>query len=168
MKKIVLGGGCFWGVEEYYRRLKGVLATRVGYAQGNVAHPRYEQVKKQVTHHREVVKITYDETQITLEQLLDHLFRMIDPTIKNRQGNDIGESYQSGMYYETDEDKAIMEEFLADRSKHYEKEIAVELDRLQVFWDAEEYHQAYLVKNPQGYCHVNFQLIQEHEKKDPQ
>lgn len=166
MKKVVLGGGCFWGVEEYYRRLKGVVATRVGYAQGNVENPSYEQVKKQLTHHREVVEISYDETQITLPQVLDHLFRIIDPTIRNRQGNDIGESYQSGMYYTTAEDKNVMEEFVAKRQQNMVKEIAVEIEQLKTFWDAEEYHQKYLVKNPLGYCHVNFALIQEHEKKD--
>lgn len=165
LRKVVLGGGCFWGVEEYYRRLKGVVSTRVGYAQGNVDHPRYEDVKRQLTQHREVVEVVYDASAISLERLLDHLFRMIDPTVKNRQGNDIGESYQAGMYYENDEDQAVMKQFIASRQPQYQEPIVVEVDRLKRFWDAEDYHQEYLIKNPTGYCHVDFSKIQPHEKK---
>lgn len=164
-RKVVLGGGCFWGVEEYYRRLLGVISTRVGYAQGNVDYPTYEEVKRQLTHHREVVEIVYDASLISLSSLLDHLFRMIDPTVQNRQGNDIGESYQAGMYYETEEDKAVMEAFIQKMQPKYKNDIVVEVDRLKQFWEAETYHQMYLVKNPMGYCHVDFSKILPHELK---
>ncbi len=97
-KEIVVAGGCFWGVQEYYRRLKGVEETRVGYAQGSLENPNYAQVKRQISGHAECVRIVYDSDQITLEQLLDHLFRIIDPTSLNRQGNDVGTSYRTGIY----------------------------------------------------------------------
>ncbi len=162
--KIVLGGGCFWGVEEYYRRLKGVLSTRVGYAQGVTDHPTYEEVCSMETNHAEVVEVTYDPSILPLEKILEHLFRMIDPTSLNQQGNDIGTQYRTGVYYETADERKVIEKFIAKEQQAYSVPIVVEVEPLKTFWEAEPMHQQYLVKNPNGYCHINFQLIKPSER----
>lgn len=162
--KIVLGGGCFWGVEEYYRRLKGVLSTRVGYAQGVTDHPTYEEVCSMETNHAEVVEVTYDPSILSLEKILEHLFRMIDPTSLNQQGNDIGTQYRTGVYYETADERKVIEKFIAKEQQAYSVPIVVEVEPLKTFWEAEPMHQQYLVKNPNGYCHINFQLIKPSER----
>ena len=164
-KKIVVAGGCFWGVEEYYRRLKGVVSTRVGYAQGFKIDPRYEEVKKHLTGHAEVVEVEYEPSLITLEAIFDHLFRMIDPTSFHRQGVDIGSQYRTGIYTTNKQDELAARNFIAGRQKDYPQPIVVEIEELKRFYDAEEYHQAYLVKNPEGYCHVDFSKINKNEAK---
>ncbi len=165
MKKIVVAGGCFWGVEEYFRRLKGIESTRVGYAQGHLADPTYKDVKAQVSGHAEVVEVYYDRTIISFEKILEHLFRIIDPTSLNKQGEDEGTSYRTGIYYETDEELNRINEFINSVKNNYEKEIVVEVEKLDKFFDAEEYHQKYLVVNPTGYCHVDFSKIKDEELK---
>ena len=164
-KEIVVAGGCFWGVQEYYRRLKGVEETRVGYAQGSLENPNYAQVKRQISGHAECVRIVYDSDQITLEQLLDHLFRIIDPTSRNRQGNDVGTSYRTGIYPACAEDEAIARQFVAGRQNDYDRPIVTEIERLVCFYDAEQEHQDYLVRHPQGYCHVDFSVMRPQERK---
>lgn len=166
MKKIVLAGGCFWGVEEYYRRLKGVGATRVGYAQGMFKNPSYNQVKTGLTQHAEVVEITYDPTVISLEKILEHLFRICDPTSLNRQGGDIGTQYRVGIFAEDETELVVVKAYIDSRRKDYSKPIVLETEILNEFYDAEEYHQRYLVKNPSGYCHVNMRLIKPEELKE--
>lgn len=166
MKKIVVAGGCFWGVQEYYRRLKGIIESKVGYAQGSVDNPTYEQVKSQSTNHREVVELIYDEQIISLEKIVEVLFRFIDPTIENQQGEDVGTQYQCGIYYETDEEMQIINTKVMDLGKGYSVPLKIEIEKLKCFYDAEEYHQMYLVKNPTGYCHVNFSSIKPEELKD--
>lgn len=161
---IVVAGGCFWGVEEYYRQLKGVISTRVGYAQGVSDHPTYEAVCTMETGHTEVVEVTYDSGQLSLEKILEHLFRMIDPTSLNQQGNDVGTQYRTGVYYKTREERNIIEQFIAQEQQAYSVPIAVEVEPLKTFWEAEPMHQKYLVKNPNGYCHINFSLIKPSEK----
>jgi peptide-methionine (S)-S-oxide reductase len=163
--KIVVAGGCFWGVEEYYRRLKGTISTRVGYAQGNLKDPSYYEVKTGTTNHAEVVEVTYDSTVISLPQILDHLFRMIDPTSLNKQGGDIGTQYRTGVYYLEEKDRLIIEQFIQEKQKEYSAKIVVEVQKLILFYDAEDYHQKYLIKNPRGYCHVDFSTIKPEEKK---
>lgn len=165
MKKIVIAGGCFWGVEEYYRRLKGVESTKVGYAQGHLDHPTYEDVKTGKTQHAEVAEITYDPSVIDLEKILEHMFRFIDPTLLNRQGHDIGTQYRVGVYPETQEDYDRVKAYYELRQKEYSKPLVIELQTLKKFYDAETYHQIYLVKNPMGYCHVNMNLIRPEERK---
>lgn len=165
MKKIVLAGGCFWGVAEYYRRLKGVVDTETGYANGNQDTVSYEAVCTGKTGHAEVVKIKYDETQISLNQILDHLFRMIDPLSLNQQGNDKGTQYRTGIYYENDDDLKIITDVVAKQQQNFSLPIQVEVTPLENYCSAEDYHQDYLVKNPQGYCHINFGLIQKDELK---
>jgi methionine-S-sulfoxide reductase len=164
-RKIVLAGGCFWGVEEYYRRLKGVVGTRVGYAQGFRIDPVYTDVKKQLTGHAEVVEVEYDPSLISLPLIFNHLFRMIDPTSFHKQGGDIGSQYRTGIYTNTNEDLQVAQQFIREQQTLYSKPIMVEVEQLKKFYDAEDYHQEYLVKNPEGYCHVDFSKIKPEELK---
>jgi len=166
MKKIVLAGGCFWGVEEYYRRLKGVVDTRVGYAQGIKDNPSYQEVCSGQTLHAEVVEIHYDESILSFEKILEHLFRMCDPTSLNKQGNDIGTQYRAGVYPESEADIDTAKHYILKRQAEYTKPIVLEVQQLKDFYDAETYHQKYLVKNPSGYCHINMNLIRPEERKD--
>jgi peptide methionine sulfoxide reductase msrA/msrB len=148
----VLAGGCFWGVEELIRQLPGVLDTEVGYTGGSVANATYENHEG----HAEAVKITFDPAQISYDELLRFFFRMHDPTTKNRQGNDVGTSYRSAIFYENDEQKKIAEEVKAmvDASGKWRKPLTTEIVAAGPFWTAEEYHQDYLEKHPGGYsCH---------------
>jgi len=165
MKKIVVGGGCFWGVEEYYRRLKGIETTKVGYAQGITEHPTYQEVCTGKTKHAEVVELGYDETVISLTKILEHLFRFIDPTLLNQQGHDIGTQYRVGVYFTDPFDEPVIKAYIASRQPEYKKPIVLEVAELGLFFDAESYHQKYLIKNPGGYCHVNMGLIKKEEMK---
>lgn len=165
IREIVVAGGCFWGVEEYYKRLKGIISTEVGYAQGVTEEPTYEAVCTMETDHAEVVKIQYDATLISLEKILEHLFRIIDPISLNQQGGDVGTQYRTGIYYIDRFDAATIKKFIANEQQAYGAPIAVEVEPLKHFWHAEEKHQDYLQKNPTGYCHVNFALIKPSELK---
>jgi methionine-S-sulfoxide reductase len=166
MRKIVIAGGCFWGVEEYYRRLKGIEKTRVGYAQGTTEHPTYQDVCSGKTKHAEVVELIYEEEVISLNKILEHLFRFIDPTSLNRQGHDIGTQYRVGVYYEDEADEAIIKAYIASKQASYKHPIVLEVHKTDIFYDAESYHQKYLINNPGGYCHVNMGLIKKEEMKD--
>ena len=165
MKEIILAGGCFWGVEAYFQRLNGIIKTVVGYTDGVTDNPTYKEVCSGTTNHAEACKIIYDQNIITLEKILEHFFRIIDPTSLNRQGHDIGTQYRTGIYYKTAEDKEIIEKFIGNEAKKYSGTIVVDVKQESRFWDAEEYHQDYLIKNPGGYCHVNLNLIKEEEIK---
>lgn len=166
VERIVIAGGCFWGVEEYFRRLKGVHQTRVGYAQGILENPSYQDVCTGKTKHAEVAEISYDPSVISLEKIAEHLFRMVDPTSLNKQGHDIGTQYRVGMYPQTEEELKRIKAYYELRQKDYLKPLVMELELLRDFYDAEAYHQKYLVKNPTGYCHVNMGLIKPEELKD--
>ena len=166
-KQIVLAGGCFWGVEEYYRRLAGITDTSVGYAQGTKENPTYKEVCTGETGHAEAVMITYNRAAISLNQILDHYFRIIDPTLLNQQGNDIGTQYRTGIYTMNDNDLLIVRDFIENRRHEYTKPIVVEVEVLKNYFHAEDEHQLYLHKNPNGYCHVDFSKIRPDElKKD--
>ena len=166
MKEIILAGGCFWGVEEYFKRVKGIIETEVGYSQGDKINPSYEEVCKQGTNHTEVVYLKYDVHQISLNNIMDLLFRIIDPTSLNKQGNDVGTNYRSGIYYINDNDKVVIEDFIAKANNHYHhKEVVVECEKLYNYFKAEDYHQAYLSAKPNGYCHVDFSKLKDSEKK---
>lgn len=154
MKEIVLAGGCFWGVEEFMSRIDGVVDTKVGYANGTVAHPSYEDVCTGTTGHAEACYVKYDENKISLKELLDKFWSVIDPTLLNRQGEDVGSQYRTGIYYIDDEDLEIIEESLKREQAKYDKPIVTEIEPLTCFYYAEEYHQRYLKKNPDGYCHI--------------
>lgn len=151
-KQAYLAGGCFWGLEELIRFQPGVVATEVGYAGGEHSNPTYE-------HHpgyAETVKVTYDDEKTTYQALLDFFFRIHDPTTKNRQGNDVGSSYRSAIFYETDmqlhEAKAMIER--TNTSGLYKDPVVTTLEPLTRYYKAEEYHQDYLQKHPGGYtCH---------------
>lgn len=157
-RDIYFAGGCFWGVEAYFQRIKGVVEAISGYANGNTAHPTYEQVIHNNTGHAETVKVTYDPTQISLDTLLHHYFRIIDPTLLNRQGNDIGTQYRTGIYTTRAHDQAQVAAALAKLQQAYSQPLAVENVALKHFYPAEEYHQDYLLKNPGGYCHIDMRL----------
>ena len=167
MRSIVLAGGCFWGVEAYFKRVKGVLATRVGYAQGTKDNPSYKEVCEGNTGHAEVCDVILDEEIISLEKILEHFFRIIDPTTLNRQGGDEGTQYRTGIYCNIKEDIPEIEKIIQEEQKKYKDKIVTEIDALDMFYDAEDYHQEYLQKNPDGYCHINFSLIKPEEKQEP-
>lgn len=165
MKQIWLAGGCFWGVEAYFLQLKGVLSTRVGYGQGVTEQPTYQQVCTGMTGHTEVCEVTYDEMVLPLPKILEHFFRIIDPTTLNRQGPDWGTQYRTGVYYTADEDKAVINGFIEKMQTRYTAPIVVEVEPVAHFYPAEEYHQQYLAKTPGGYCHVNLHLAKPDERK---
>jgi methionine-S-sulfoxide reductase len=154
MKKIYVAGGCFWGVEKYFAMLPGVKQTTVGYANGKIKNPTYEQVCHDDTGHVETVAITYDPTEISLEEILLAYYQIIDPTALNKQGGDIGKQYRTGVYYTDITDEERIKKSLQQLQLQYQEPIVVENEALQDFYDAEEYHQNYLDKNPGGYCHI--------------
>lgn len=155
MKEIYFAGGCFWGVEEYFSRVNGVIETKVGYANGTKENPTYEEVCTGTTKHAETVYIRYDDSIVTLEELLQKFFNIIDPTLLNRQGGDIGNQYRTGVYYVDEEDKNKIAKFMEEVQKDYRQKIVTELLPLKCFYLAEDYHQKYLKKNPNGYCHID-------------
>lgn len=155
MKTIVLAGGCFWGVEAYFNQIPGVENTKVGYANGNLDDPTYEDVKQGNTGHAEAVYVAYDPDKVTLGHILDKFWGIVDPTLVNQQGPDVGHQYRTGIYYMDEEDVSLIKESFEAEQKKYELPIVTELEKLQKFYDAEEYHQKYLKKNPTGYCHID-------------
>ncbi|WP_368489717.1 peptide-methionine (S)-S-oxide reductase MsrA [Clostridium sp. BJN0013] len=160
MKKIVLAGGCFWGVQAYFDNKKGILSTKVGYANGNEENPSYEEVCSGDTGFAEACFLEYNAGVIDLEELLELYWRIIDPTIVDRQGNDRGNQYRTGIYYIDEEDVEIIERSREKQQKNYNKKIVTEILPLKNFYYAEEYHQKYLEKNPGGYCHIPGELME--------
>lgn len=156
--EIYLAGGCFWGVEGYFKKIHGVLNTDVGYANGKTSETNYEKIGK--TDHSETVKITYDQDQIPLQDILEYYFRIIDPTSINKQGNDAGRQYRTGIYFTNENDKLIIDEIIRQVQEKYKDKILVEVLPLKNFVLAEDYHQDYLDKNPGGYCHINISLAE--------
>jgi len=155
MKEIYLAGGCFWGVEEYFSRINGVESTTVGYANSTIGNPSYELVCTGTTGAAETLMIIYDENVVSLNRLLTYYFSVIDPVSVNRQGPDRGTQYRTGIYYIDESDlETINLRFLKEQTK-YDEKLAVEVMKLINFYDAEEYHQDYLKKNPNGYCHID-------------
>lgn len=161
MKEIVLAGGCFWGVEAYFSRIEGVVETKVGYANGHVENPAYRQVCTATTGHTEACYVQYDERIISLEKLLNRFWKIIDPTLLNRQGPDIGPQYRTGIYYIDKEDLETIQQTKKEQEKLYSMPIVTEIEPLQCFYPAEEYHQRYLEKNPGGYCHIDLDALGE-------
>lgn len=153
IKKTYLGGGCFWGMQELFRKLSGVVETRVGYSGGLVDNPTYENHEG----HAEVLEITYDTEKTSFKNILDFFFIVHDPTTLNRQGNDIGTSYRSVIFYGDDTEKKEAEDFIeiVNKSGRWENPVVTSLEPFKKFYLAEVYHQDYLQKNPGGYtCHV--------------
>src|SRR3989344_5245690 len=152
-KKAVFAGGYFWGLENLIRKQEGVVNTTVGYAGGSVDNPTYENHSG----HAEAVEIEYDDTKTNYKKLLDFFFQIHNPTTLNRQGNDVGDSYRSAIFYGNEEEKKLGEEFIkiVDDSKRWKYQVVTTLESLKKFYPAENYHQDYLVKNPGGYtCHA--------------
>ena len=154
MKKIILAGGCFWGLQHFLKTLPGIIKTEVGYANSRIVYPTYQQVCSGATNATEAVEVVYDPAAITLAQLLDAYFHVIDPTSVNRQGNDMGTNYRTGIYWTDEGQVPVIERTLAYWKKVYGR-LAVESGKLVNFFPAEDYHQDYLVKNPEGYCHIS-------------
>lgn len=155
-QEVVLGGGCFWGVEDLIRKLPGVLSTDVGYAGGHIDRPTYEQVKLGNTGHAEVVWIQFDSSIITYEEILDYFFRLHDPTTSNRQGHDVGTQYRSLIVVRNDEERARAKAAIerAQKSGRWNSPLTTEIVEKVRFWRAEDFHQDYLVRVPNGYtCH---------------
>ncbi len=160
---IYLAGGCFWGVEAFISRLKGVNNTEVGYANGRDLAPTYEKVCTGKTGHAETVKATYNPKIISLEEILENFFKIIDPYSRNRQGADIGTQYRTGIYWQEESQRDTVINFLREKQKASAKRIVVEAHAISSFYPAEGYHQKYLERNPQGYCHVDLNLIDDEE-----
>ncbi|AQU78347.1 MULTISPECIES: peptide-methionine (S)-S-oxide reductase MsrA [Planococcus] len=163
LQDIYLAGGCFWGVEAYMARVYGVYDVTSGYANGNTENPTYEEVIRENTGHAETVHVRYDPERVDLEKLLGHYFMIIDPTLLNQQGNDRGEQYRTGIYYENEDDRAVIDKVFAAQKERYDEPIVTEVELLDNYYLAEEYHQDYLEKNPDGYCHVEFDTLEGQE-----
>lgn len=156
-REIYLAGGCFWGVEAYLDAITGVEHTNVGYANGDEDQTNYELLKE--TGHAETVYVAYDPEVLPLEELLLYFYAIIDPTVENRQANDIGTQYRTGIYYVREEDRAVIEAVTAKVQEQVDGPIVTEIEPLRNYIYAEEYHQTYLYKNPDGYCHVDLRNI---------
>lgn len=165
-EKATFGAGCFWGVEAYFKKLKGVLNTSVGYTGGNAENPTYRQVCTGMTMHAEAVEIEYDPNVISYEKLLKHFWKIHDPTSLDRQGNDWGTQYRSAIFYHSEEQKQIAEKMIDELNKSgkYKNKIVTNVVKAGIFYPAEEYHQDYLDKNPGGYCHINLDDVGEDGK----
>lgn len=167
-KEIYLAGGCFWGLEKYLENVPGVLLTEVGYANGSTSNPTYEEVCYKNTGHAETVKVVYEDREISLSFLLEIYYDVIDPLSLNRQGNDSGTQYRTGIYFTDPEDEKIILESVKKLQEKYKEKVAIEIELLKNYHRAEEYHQKYLDKNPNGYCHIRRDKFDQAKKaKDP-
>lgn len=168
-KSIVFAGGCFWGVEKFFSLIDGVTHTEVAYVNGNTSHPSYKEVCTLNTGHTEAIKVEYDSTKITLLELLEFYYKVVDPTSLNKQGNDVGQQYRTGIYSNDPEDIILAKESLTQLQKSYKNPIVIEVTTLENYTKAEDYHQNYLNKNPNGYCHLtqeHFQLASKKKSSD--
>lgn len=159
-RKIYLAGGCFWGVEHFFKKaFNDSIKTKVGYLNSSIKNPSYELVCNNETNAVEAVEIIYDDSKISVEQLIEALFLIIDPTSLNKQGNDEGKQYRTGIYSNYLNDLNTAKKMIKELQTGYHKKIAVEVEPIMNFYDAETYHQDYLNKNPDGYCHIDMKLI---------
>ena len=154
MKEIYLAGGCFWGTEHFFKQISGVVKTETGFANGYTEDPTYEQVYTDRTGYAETVRVVYDPAVVSLAFLLHMFFVAIDPLSLNKQGHDEGTRYRTGVYYKDEEDLATIERVFAEEQARYDQPIVVEKEPLRSFYPADEYHQDYLDKHPDGYCHL--------------
>jgi len=158
-KVIYFAGGCFWGVEHFFKGVDGVLEAVPGYANGNTENPSYKEVYTDTTGHAETVKVTYNPDRVSLEMLLKLFFTVTDPLTLNRQGHDEGTRYRSGVFYADDEDRPVIEQAFRETESRLGVPIVTELEPLRCFYPAEEYHRDYLDKNPDGYCHLSLKTF---------
>ena len=159
-KEIYLAAGCFWGAEHYLKQIRGVTSTEAGYANGNISHPTYREVYTDSTGYAETVRVVYDPDVLGLERLLQIYFQAIDPVSLNRQGGDEGTRYRTGIYYSDSADLPAIRKVYERVAGEIKAPLAVEVKPLKNFYRAEEYHQDYLDKNPQGYCHISPALME--------
>ena len=160
IKEIYFAGGCFWGTEHFFKQIEGVLETEVGFANGHTENPTYKEVYTDQTGFAETVYVKFDADVVGLEFLLNMFFKAIDPTSLNKQGEDEGTRYRTGVYYTNADDLSIIEKVFAQEQQNYEQPLAVEKLPLQNYYSAEDYHQDYLDKNPTGYCHLPLSLFE--------
>ena len=159
-KEIYFAGGCFWGTEHFFKQIEGVLETEVGFANGHTENPTYKEVYTDQTGFAETVYVKYNSDVVSLEFLLNMFFKAIDPTSLNKQGEDEGTRYRTGVYYTSDDDLAVIEKVFAQEQQNHQQPLAVEKLPLQNYYSAEDYHQDYLDKNPTGYCHLPVALFE--------
>ena len=159
MKEIYLAGGCFWGTEHFFKQIQGVENTEVGFANGNTENPTYKEVYTDQTGYAETVHVVYDEAQVDLEFLLNMFFKAIDPLSLNKQGHDEGTRYRTGVYYTSEDQLPVIEKVISEQQAQFNQPLAVEKLPLKNFYTAEDYHQDYLDKNPDGYCHLPLELF---------
>ena len=155
IREIYLAGGCFWGIEAYMERIYGVKDATSGYANGKTDKTNYQMIGS--TDHAETVHVTYDANKVSLDKLLKYYFQVIDPTSLNKQGNDRGRQYRTGIYYQNEQDKAVILKEIQIQQAKYKDKIQVEVEPLRHYIPAEDYHQDYLKKNPNGYCHIDLE-----------
>lgn len=166
-KEIYLAGGCFWGVQYYFDQVRGIISTETGYGNGIGNDPTYKEVCSGDRGFAECVKVIYDPDIIGLSFLLDLYYQIIDPTQVNRQGNDRGVQYRTGIYYTDAADLPLIAESIARCQKNYKDKVVVEIAPLVSYYSAENYHQKYLDNNPGGYCHINHQLFEQAKTVEP-
>lgn len=160
MEEIYFAGGCFWGTQHYLKQIRGVVGTEAGYANGETENPTYKQVYTDTTGYAETVRVLYDPAVISLQQLVELYFHSVDPTLLNRQGGDVGTRYRTGIYYTSPGDLSVIHAVYDKVAAEYDIPLVVELQPLMNFYPAEEYHQDYLDKNPEGYCHIPLALME--------
>ena len=160
MKEIYFAGGCFWGTEHYLKQIRGVLSTRTGYANGITENPTSKDVCTDTTRFAETVHVTYDPEVLSTELLVRLYFKAVDPTSVNRQGEDTGTQYRTGIYYVDESDLPVIKKVFDEVQAEYSLPLAVEVMPLENFYLAEDYHQDYLDKNPAGYCHLPVALFE--------
>ena len=160
MEEIYFAGGCFWGTQHYLKQIRGVVGTAAGYANGETENPTYKQVYTDTTGYAETVRVLYDPAVISLQQLVELYFHSVDPTLLNCQGGDVGTRYRTGIYYTSPEDLSVIQAVYDKVAAEYDIPLVVELQPLRNFYPAEEYHQDYLDKNPEGYCHIPLALME--------
>ena len=159
-KDIYLAGGCFWGTEHFFKQIAGVLETEVGFANGHTPNPTYQEVYTDTTGYAETVHVTYNPEVCSLEFLLRMFFKAIDPVSLNKQGHDEGTRYRTCVYYTDPADLPVIGKVFASEQQNWQQPLAVEKLPLENFYTAEEYHQDYLDKNPDGYCHLPLSLFE--------
>lgn len=165
-QEIYLAAGCFWGAQKFFKLVDGVTFTEVGFANGDTTDPTYKQVYADTTGHAECVHIRYDAETVTLRELLSLYLRMVDPFSVNRQGEDKGTRYRTGIYYtEPDRDLPEIEAVIGGFEKEAGNSVAIEVEPLRCFYRAEDFHQDYLDKNPGGYCHLSPEIFAFAKKK---
>ena len=168
MKEIYLAGGCFWGTEHFFKQIRGVTETEVGFANGHTENPTYQEVYTDKTGFAETVLVKYNPDVVSLEFLLQMYFVAIDPTSLNKQGHDEGTRYRTGIYYTDSADLAIINKVYEAEQQKYSQSFAVERLPLENYYPAEDYHQDYLDKNPDGYCHLPLELFEFARKANPE